>query len=262
MKPTVSTARTWQVWDWHWSHHQCSYRWSWVQSWRTVGSHMKGASLALKPIIRAHRVSRGLVAVDFVRWCQINACLEWTAPGEEYIAASFPDRAFGSTHIIIQFAARSGAHRTWERSATEAVKTPGSSVTTLNPAARASYSPAPTHSTPQPRTRSGAKSGERDATLGYFWAKPWMPTWAAHRFTESLTSLVTSFGTEQTFKGNRALLNLTLRASSPKTGEQIRPLTGLRPPQSKEALSNTSVHSLDTATPVVTPIKGIMANTA
>lgn len=48
----------------------------------------------MKPIIRAHRVSRGLVAVDFVRWCQINACLEWTAPGEEYIAASFPDRAF------------------------------------------------------------------------------------------------------------------------------------------------------------------------
>ena len=55
-------------------------------------------------------------------------------------------------------------------------------------------SPAPTHSTPQPRTRSGAKSGEREANLGYFWAKPWMPTRAAHRFTESLTSLVTSLG--------------------------------------------------------------------
>ena len=54
--------------------------------WHTVGSHMKGAGLALKPIIGAQRVRRGLVAVDFVRWHQINACLEWTAPGEEYIA--------------------------------------------------------------------------------------------------------------------------------------------------------------------------------
>lgn len=149
------------------------------------------------------------------------------SPGEEYIAAHFQIEPSGSTHIITQFAARSGARKTWERSATEAVKTPGSSITTLIPAARESYSLAPTYSTPQPRTRSGAKSGEREATLGYFWAKPWMPTPAAHRFTESLTSLVTSFGTEKTFKGNRALLNLTLRAFTPKTGEQILPLTGL-----------------------------------
>ena len=117
----------------------------------------------------------------------------------------------GSTHIITQFAARSGAHRTWERSTTEAVKTPGSSITTLIPAARASYPPAPTHSTPQPRTRSGAKSGERDATLGYLWAKPWMLTWAARRFTESHTSLLTSFGTEQTFKATKQ----TFRATKP-----------------------------------------------
>ena len=74
--------------------------------------------------------------------------------------AHFQIEPSGSTHIITQFAARSGAHKTWERSATEAVKTPGSSITTLIPAARESYSPAPTHSTPQPRTRSGAKSGE------------------------------------------------------------------------------------------------------
>lgn len=35
----------------------------------------------MKPIIMAHRVRRGVVAVDFVRWHQINAYLEWTALG-------------------------------------------------------------------------------------------------------------------------------------------------------------------------------------
>lgn len=46
----------------------------------------EGAGLALEPIIGAHRVRRGLAAVDLVRWHQINVCLEWTAPWEEYIA--------------------------------------------------------------------------------------------------------------------------------------------------------------------------------
>lgn len=175
--------------------------------------------------------------------------------------AHFQIEPSGSTHIITQFAARSGAHKTWERSATEAVKTPGSSITTLIPAARESYSPAPTHSTPQPRTRSGAKSGEREANLGYFWAKPWMPTRAAHRFTESLTSLVTSLGQSKHLRATEPywiwLSGLLLQ----KLGSRSCPWQGCDSYRVKRPCP-TSVQSLDTATPVVTPIKGITANIA
>ena len=51
-----------------------------------------------------------------------------------------------------------------------------------------------------------------------------MDAWEVHRFTvttrASLASALTSFGTEHALKDNRALLNPTLRASTPTTGEQ------------------------------------------
>lgn len=58
-----------------------------------------------------------------------------------------------------------------------------------------------------------------------------MLAWEVHQFTvitwAPLAIGLTSFGTKLALKGNRALWNLTLRASIPTTGDQIPPLTGL-----------------------------------
>lgn len=68
-------------------------------------------------------------------------------------------------------------------------------------------------------------------TLGCFWEEWQKPAWVVHRFPvttqASLASELTSLGTEHTLKGNRALSNPTLRASTPATWEQNLPLTEL-----------------------------------
>lgn len=98
LKPTVSTACTWQVWTGTGAIISVIQVESGPAVAHWVGSHMKGAGLALKPIIMAHRVRRGLVAVDFVRWHQINVHILRDSPGEEYIAAHFQIEPSGSTH--------------------------------------------------------------------------------------------------------------------------------------------------------------------
>ena len=169
-----------------------------------VGSHMKAAGLASKPIFRVHRV--GAV---FVKWHHRNACLGRTAPGEEDTAGHFQREPSGSTHPTPQLGARSGAHRSWERPATEAAQAPGSSITISIPAATALQPPAPAHSTLQPSTRSGTNTVEKGmhTTLGCFWAKPQMLAGTAHMFPgPHLLHWSQPLGqSRQAFKGNRAL---------------------------------------------------------
>ena len=96
-----------------------------------------------------------------------------------------------------------------------------------------------------------------------FWAKPWLPAWAAHRFPvmtqASLGSELTSLETEHTLKSNGASSNLTLKASTPTTGEHTLPLIRLQQPQNKEEASPNSQGSLWTHNTLY--IKGIMAST-
>ena len=67
--------------------------------------------------------------------------------------------------------------------------------------------------------------------MGCFCAEPQMPAWVARRFAVttqvSLASALTSLVRGHTLKGNRTLLNPTLRASTPTNGEQTLPPTGL-----------------------------------
>ena len=67
----------------------------------------------------------------------------------------------GSAHSTLQFSSKSGEHRSWEKTATEAARIPGGSAITSIYAASTRQPPAPGYSTPQLCSRSGTNTTEK-----------------------------------------------------------------------------------------------------
>ena len=186
-----------------------------------MGTCTSGVVLTWEPIISAHTVGVGLAVADLIgmntEWCHRLRVSGRQPLGRSMQQFISQQESSSSTHHSLELdLGQTGPGRVllqrWHNH-----------IDTCSPSAQA----------PSTSLALGLEQTQwrKGCNLGSFWTEPQTPAQMAHSFTvitwASLTSALTSFGTELTLKGNGILPNQTLRASTPAAKEQTLPLRGL-----------------------------------